>query len=759
MAVKPLPEGTVLADRFELSYELGSGPFTIAYVATDRTRGDRCVVKELAPEGVKRDELGVIDLTQSGATAQHLRQRFHEEARRIGRLHLPAILPVRAAFNELGTAYFATDFIDGAISLERRILTDGPLPIAEVRRIMGHLVDTLAALHDKGVLHLNIKPANVLLAPAGRVFLVDFSSAREWYSDATVSHHLYFDSHYAAPEQLTDRLQRGPPTDVYGLCATLFHAITGAMPAHSESSENDSTPAISTYREDVPHDLTTAIESGLRIIYHHRPQSIAQLQDIAYAKPGQAVDPLGRVHQFDEIAGRLKRFKYEHRQCPSCKDVLAPPQLLRKGVCPVCHDGSITKRLLGEKFCPLCATGVLVVRPNRSPLSICPICSTGPLEIRRKKALSKDKVATCRQCDARFEIDGDQAKLVHPPSEEDEKAQVRTWTEWREISKRPESFLECDTCNAQFDRFRDGRLRQMWPTPTKYKLLYPDEWARVGLGLDLEAGNAECNSCRADFQVDGDSVTLLKAFRDPFGFAALHEGQLMKWEDLRWKGAGKESLNPGLICENCPTEFNFLQPDSASSPATSHPFLKGRKGDPHHLRLVRSDNPLLRALIWQERTIEDWHRIADGLPTIENLAAFEQDFKQALVEAYELGEISFEERDDEQVLWRGPALRLAEKREALEETGSGQLVISTKEVSFGGLLRKWRVAADSIRSASADGEVITLEVQGETTPVLFELTPVDLTVHLENGPRTVQLSALSLALRITRTARSAVLVG
>lgn len=733
MHVPTLPAGTTLAERFELLYELGSGSFTLAYVAKDRVRGDRCVVKELAPEGVNRDERGVLDLTQMGANAQHLRQRFQEEARQTGRLHLPAILPVRAAFNELGTAYFVTDFIEGAMSLDHRLLTDGRLGVAETKRILEHLLDTLGPLHERGILHLNIKPGNILLSAAGRVYLVDFSAAREWYADATVSHHVLFDSPYAAPEQLTDRLDRGAATDIYGLCASLFHALTGKGPPHSEAlAAGEALPRVASLRPEVDRRLADAIDQGLRLNYHDRPPTIEVFRELTEEKPGDFVQVMQRLERCDEMSDRIRRFRFEPRQCPACKDVLTHPQPLPKGMCPVCHSGRIKVRLLSERFCPVCTSGVLRERPNSSPLALCPICQVGLLDTKKKKPLAKERLSICRNCDATFEIEGDTARLIKPPPEEGQEAQRRTWNEWRELSGRPDMYFACDTCRAQFDLLKDGRLKQIWPAPGKYKVLYPDEWAKVGAGLDPASGNAECDSCRADFHIDAGSVTLLHTYRDPFGFASRHLGRLLKMDDLRWKGGGKESMNPGLICESCPTEFDF---------------------ELSYLKLIRTDSNRLRALIGQSRTLEDWHRIADGLPTADHEPEFEREFSQVVVEAYEIGELSFEEQDDEQVLWRGPAIRLQERQAELEETGTGQLLVTSKEISFGGIIRKWRVAFERLIEASAEDRVITLVFEGEPAPILFELVPIEFTVRLEHGSRTVELAALNLALRLMRAAK------
>src|SRR5262245_18505356 len=102
---RSLPEGTLLAERFEIETVLGRGGFGIVYRAKDLQRNDAVVIKELAPDGTHRNAQGILNLHED--TAHRLRQQFLNEARMMARLNLRGILPVRLGFTENGTAYYA----------------------------------------------------------------------------------------------------------------------------------------------------------------------------------------------------------------------------------------------------------------------------------------------------------------------------------------------------------------------------------------------------------------------------------------------------------------------------------------------------------------------------------------------------------------------------------------------------------------------------------------------------------------------------
>ena len=132
----PLGVGILLAGRFEVERVLGRGGFGIAYLVSDVVRKDKATLKELAPFGTTRSETGLIDLEAGGTSSHRLRQSFLEEARLLSRLNIAGILPIRAVFTENGTAYYATDHLDQAVTLERILMQEGRMdPAGAVRRV------------------------------------------------------------------------------------------------------------------------------------------------------------------------------------------------------------------------------------------------------------------------------------------------------------------------------------------------------------------------------------------------------------------------------------------------------------------------------------------------------------------------------------------------------------------------------------------------------------------------------------------------
>jgi serine/threonine protein kinase len=178
--VEPLPEGTRLAERFELGSVLGSGGFSIVYRARDLRRGDEAVLKEFIPPGAVRRPDGLLDLGPEGAT---LRRAFLEEARLVGKLAIPGVIPVRLGFVANGTGYLATDAIRDGKTLDALLAKAGELDVDGVLDLAYQLIETLEAIHARGLLHRDVKPSNVLVAPDGRAYLLDFGAARAWSAE------------------------------------------------------------------------------------------------------------------------------------------------------------------------------------------------------------------------------------------------------------------------------------------------------------------------------------------------------------------------------------------------------------------------------------------------------------------------------------------------------------------------------------------------------------------------------------------------
>jgi hypothetical protein len=716
-----LPPGTVLAERYELVEVLGRGGFGIAYLARDTARRDEAVIKELAPAGFPRRDQGLIDLDGRGeAGAQRLRQQFLREARLLARLHLPGVLPVRSTFVENGTAYFATDYLPLARTLERVLVEEGELEAARAEALMFRLAETLELVHERGLLHRDLKPSNILLNSQDMPYLLDFGSAREWHVDSALSQTVTHTPGYAPPEQLSERARRGPATDVYGLCATIFHILTGSPPPPAQDRmAGTDLPSLQELRPDVPFPLAEAVSRGLEIRYFDRPQSMAELRQILEEAP--APGGLADLEGLGLKVAQVENFSFERRACPACGGLLENVRPLKRGICPICRTGAIRLREIHERLCPCCGTGTLRRIDNGDKLAFCPVCRFGRLAYRRKGLLRGPQSIECERCEAEFALDRGELRVTRSPDDESRLGESRTSEEWRELAGRSAEVWQCDSCSAQYDTLADGRRRQMDPAPKAFDALYPDEWARVAVGLEPGAGNAECDDCGADYFLDGDRVTLLSGEAELSPFVREFEGRLLDLEAMRWLAVGKESPNPGLVCDLCGTELDT---------------------DGNYLRLIRTANRPLGRHLGEPKSLEDWHRIAQGLPQVGEETLLREQLALALRTAYLNGEVGFDDRPD--LIWKGPAIRE-------NDGGKGTLTIGLDEILFGGMLRKDRHPFDAVVEAHGEANRLQLRFSGEEGPQTFTIEPVELVAELASGSHGVELDAAALAERINGT--------
>ena len=691
---RPLPDGTLLADRFELQSVLGRGAFGIVYLANDLSRNDQAVIKELAPDGCHRTAEGHILLPKD--SAHRLRQNFLNEAKLVASIRICGVLTVRTAFSENGTAYFATDYLPNAQTLERMLQEEGRLEVQEAMDILYQAMEVLEAIHDKGLLHRDLKPSNLLLNERGEATLIDFGAAREWQADSLATHTVLFTPGYAPLEQMAERARRGPATDIYSLCATFYEMATGRKPeSATERATGTSLTPLRDLRPDVEATVAEAIEKGLALKLSDRPQSVEELRNLL-SRESVPEGPVGLM-ELDAKMVRLQKFSFARRQCPACLGVLEEPRPLRKGVCPVCREGSIKARHILRGICPFCRNSPLRREHNEHPMRTCPKCS-GWMAVKKKGLLSKETTATCPDCHASF--GGDELTA-----------------EARVAVGRSEWLWHCQGCGAQLDEQSDGRLlAKAGAKKSNLNLLYPEEWDCVASGLEPGSGNAACLHCGADFYVEGNEATLLASDLDPFGFAKANAGRRLTFEDLRWLAVGKTSPEPGLVCEHCFAEFD-------------------REGD--YLRLIRASNRRLMKHLNEPNTLGDWHRIAQDLPCIGEEEALRLDLIGQIGRAYAEGEIGFD--DSNTVIWKGPAA---------SGGASGNLLISNGEIAFGGLIRKRRWPLDALRETVWEDGTVWLTFRGDPEPIALAVEPIELTVTLKSGKYGAELTGEHLAVRL-----------
>ncbi|MCL1831698.1 MAG: protein kinase [Oscillospiraceae bacterium] len=284
-----LRAGSELNGKYVVGKVIGEGGFGITYVGYDKTLTVKVAIKEYYPRSyasrnASSGDLSVYPLTgEGGEYYADGKDKFIDEARRLAKFaHLPGIVAVKDFFEANGTAYIIMEFVNGATMKHSLAQMGGKIEEAHVLEMMRPLVKSLAEIHNANVIHRDIKPDNIMIQyPDGGVKLIDFGAAREIgdSGDATVA----VASHGYAPEEQYDpnRDRNGPWTDVYSLCATIFHAIEGAPPPNAfERLRNDT---FSGFTVPVSPNTKAAIEMGLQLQPQNRWQNVAALSNALYS--------------------------------------------------------------------------------------------------------------------------------------------------------------------------------------------------------------------------------------------------------------------------------------------------------------------------------------------------------------------------------------------------------------------------------------------------------------------------------------------
>jgi len=301
-----LTPGVVLQDRYEIAEEIGRGGFSIVYRAHDRRIGADVAIKLLVPPP---------------AAARLARERLRREVQAVRQLSHPNIVAVYDVVDDGPWSFVVMEYVPGP-DLAVRVRQRGPLDADAAVRLGGDVTAALAAAHRRGILHRDVKPQNILIAPDGRARLTDFGSARlAGQETVTQTGGLVGTADYAAPEQLAGG--RGDArADEYALGVTLYYALTGELPAR-----------VSSRGTDAGHDG------------HHprrrRPEVPAWLDEVVAR--ATMPDPDDRFPAIELVADSLERggdnlgagagaASPEKARCVLCR----APEPFGIGVCPSC---------------------------------------------------------------------------------------------------------------------------------------------------------------------------------------------------------------------------------------------------------------------------------------------------------------------------------------------------------------------------------------------------------------------------------------
>ncbi len=270
-----LPAGTLLRNQqFRLKGQLGQGGFGITYLAEDRTLHRKVAIKELFLSDWKRNQQTVQQPGKlSSAEFQEMKIKFLAEARVLAGFNDPNIVRVYNQFTENNTAYLVMEYLQGE-TLGERLARDTTLPDIEVTILAVRVLQALRLLHQKDLLHRDIKPDNIFLERSGRVVLIDFGSVRQFQPGQTTSMTQHVTPGYAPLEQYGAKGKVGPPSDLYSLGATLYHALSGKTPP--AASELALGTALLPLSPSTPAPVREVIQAAMQLRMADRPQTVEE---------------------------------------------------------------------------------------------------------------------------------------------------------------------------------------------------------------------------------------------------------------------------------------------------------------------------------------------------------------------------------------------------------------------------------------------------------------------------------------------------
>ena len=264
-----------------LGAALGQGGFGITYIALDMVTNQRVAIKEYYPTycAVRSDARTVTFYRGQEEVYNKGRDRFLDEARVLKSLSdIKSIVNVLDFFEANNTAYLVMEFLEGD-SLKSYAMKNGKFPAQAFIKQLRPLMEDIDQMHQRGVVHRDIAPDNIILMPDGQMKLIDFGAARSYVGDKSMT--VVVKKGFAPIEQYM-RHGSTAATDVYALAATIYYCTTGTVPPDSAERqyEEDKLKSPTSLGAELSKEQERAILKALEVQPKKRTQSVAELVDV-----------------------------------------------------------------------------------------------------------------------------------------------------------------------------------------------------------------------------------------------------------------------------------------------------------------------------------------------------------------------------------------------------------------------------------------------------------------------------------------------
>ncbi len=277
-----LQSGTII-DQYMIERELAHGGFSSVYLARQLEDQVQVAIKEYLPRKFAHRTWNNVVIPHSAETkVLFLRGRalFFEEAKVLAKLKHHNIVDVTNFFQENETVYMVMTY-DYGVTLDK-IITNANIKKDEqlLTSIFRQLLTGIEVIHQNKMLHLDIKPANILVRPGFDPLLLDFGAIREFPNSNKSQQSKVLTTGFSPVEQYSSS-DLGPWTDLYAVGASMRCCLGGKklLPAPDRDKKDSMVPAVKAYKRKFPEYLLKAVDWAMEIKPEDRPQSVTELQD------------------------------------------------------------------------------------------------------------------------------------------------------------------------------------------------------------------------------------------------------------------------------------------------------------------------------------------------------------------------------------------------------------------------------------------------------------------------------------------------
>lgn len=291
MANKTLqPGNTLQGGKYRIEKVLGQGSFGITYLASYATTIEGALGKMAVDIKVAIKEFFMSEVNQrneqthgvegsSSTIFTNYRIKFRKEAQNLASLHHPHIVQVTDVFDENNTTYYVMQYIEG-MSLDSFITSKGRVSAEDTILIAAQIGQALSYMHQRHMLHLDLKPGNIMLDKQGQVHLIDFGLSKQYDSNGEPesSTSIGMGTPGYAPIEQANRMGQGKQfqatIDVYAFGATVYKMLTGRRPDDASVILNDGFPFGFLQQLGVQQNMINAVQRAMA------PQRNARFQTV-----------------------------------------------------------------------------------------------------------------------------------------------------------------------------------------------------------------------------------------------------------------------------------------------------------------------------------------------------------------------------------------------------------------------------------------------------------------------------------------------